>query len=385
MKNILKVTAGAAMVAGVSFTAPIVAGASASGGTAAPWTRGPWAGEVFVQTDNLAGNAVVVYQQSANGTLRLAGTYATEGLGGKLNGSVVDHLASEGSLVYDQTDGFLYAVNAGSNTFSVFSVEGKRLALRQVLPSGGQFPVSLAVRGSAVYVLNALGGGDVSGFQWARGRLAPVPGSTRQLDLTTPTNTTQFTHTPGQVAFSPGGTQLIVTTKAGGQSIDVFGVLPDGSLTPTATVNAEPGDVPFGLTFTPGGTPLVTNAGPDSVTSYALSRDGAMTPISSVATGQAATCWITSARGAFFLSNAGSATVSSVVQQPKGQLNLVATTDTDAGTVDSAATPGERFLYVQTGGAGIVDEFRIGTDGLVSEIGSVVVTGAVGGEGIAAS
>jgi hypothetical protein len=39
---------------------------------------------------------------------------------------------------------------------------------------------------------------------------------------------------------------------------------------------------------------------------------------------------------------------------------------------------------VQTGGNGIVDEFRIQHDGL-TEIGSVTVAGAVGGEGIAAA
>jgi hypothetical protein len=44
-----------------------------------------------------------------------------------------------------------------------------------------------------------------------------------------------------------------------------------------------------------------------------------------------------------------------------------------------------RNFYVQTGAAGIVDEFGIGEDGALSPIGSVTVHGAVGGEGIAAS
>ena len=37
-----------------------------------------------------------------------------------------------------------------------------------------------------------------------------------------PTATPEFTNTPGQVAFSPDGSQLIVTTKANGSAIDVF-------------------------------------------------------------------------------------------------------------------------------------------------------------------
>ena len=55
------------------------------------------------------------------------------------------------------------------------------------------------------------------------------------------------------------------------------------------------------------------------------------------------------------------------------------------GTVDAAASPGGQFLYVQTGGSGIVDEFPVHASGSLTELGSVTVAGAVGGEGIVAS
>ena len=67
---------------------------------------GSWSGAeshaVFVQTDNPAGNQIVAYDRAPNGSLIPAGSYRTGGLGGILSGSVVDHLASEGSLIYDQ-------------------------------------------------------------------------------------------------------------------------------------------------------------------------------------------------------------------------------------------------------------------------------------------
>jgi hypothetical protein len=44
-------------------------------------------------------------------------------------------------------------------------VNGDRLARRQVLSSGGTFPVSVAVHGDLVYVLNALGGGRLQGYR----------------------------------------------------------------------------------------------------------------------------------------------------------------------------------------------------------------------------
>ena len=176
-----------------------------------------------MQTDNPSGNQVVAYHRAPDGVLSQAGTYATGGLGGILAGSAVDHLASQGSLSYDPRHALLYAVNAGSNTVSVFAVSGDRLALRQVLGSGGSFPVSVAVHGDLVYVLNALGGGRLQGYRVFGGFLVPIPGSGRALGLD-PTASPQFTNTPGQVAFTPDGRQLIVTTKANGNDIDVFGV-----------------------------------------------------------------------------------------------------------------------------------------------------------------
>jgi hypothetical protein len=338
---------------------------------------------VFVQTDNTAGNQVAVYDRAGDGTLRPAGTYDTGGLGGVLSGSVVDHLASQGSLGYDPFSHLLVAVNAGSNTLSVFSVHGDHLRLRQVIGSGGTFPVSVAIRGGVVYALNALNGGSVQGYRAFFGRLFPIPGSNRPLGLD-PSATPQFTNTPGQVAFSPGGSQLIVTTKANGSDIDVFGVLPGGRLTASPAVNPEPGTVPFGVTFDQAGHLVVAEAGTNALATFRLNRDGSLTALDAVGNGQAATCWVARVNGVFYDSNAGSADLSGYQAGGGGQLTLLGQTGTDPGTVDATATPDGRFLYVQTGANGIVDEFAAGGGGL-TQVGSVTVAGAVGGEGIAAS
>jgi len=339
---------------------------------------------VFVQTDNTAGNQVIAYHRRADGTLRLAGTYPTGGLGGQLDGSVVDHLASQGSLSYDPAHGLLLAVNAGSDTVSVFSVRGDRLGLRQVIRSGGSFPVSIAVRGDLVYVLNALSGGSVQGYRILFHQLVPLAGSNRSLGLD-PSAAPQFTNTPGQLAFSPDGSQLIVTTKANGNDIDVFGVRADGRLTAAPVVNSEPGTVPFAISFDRAGHLVIAEAGTNALASFALSGNGSVALLSQVGTGDAATCWVAPARGLFFASNAGSAAISGYSSGPGGQLTLLGQTGTDPGTVDASATPGGRYLYVQTGGNGIVDEFAVGAAGTLTEIGSVPVPGSVGGEGIVAA
>ena len=338
---------------------------------------------VFVQSDDPTGNTVVAYHRDADGTLTQAGVHPTGGLGGVLAGSAVDHLASEGSLVLDGRHHLLYAVNAGSDTVTVFAVAGDRLQRVQVISSGGAFPVGVAVHGDLVYVLNALDGGSVQGYARVGDRLVRIPSWHRALGLD-PTATPQFTHTPGQIGFSPDGSELIVTTKAATNSIDVFPLTGYGAPSAEPTVTSTPGAVPFGFAFDPSGRLQVTEAGPNAVATFTLGRQGRLTSVSQVATGQAATCWISATGTHLYASNAGSGSLSRYNTTGHEGLTALGNTATAPGTVDAAASTDGRYLYVQTGAQGTVDEFRVGPGGELTPIGSVTVPGAVGGEGIAA-
>ena len=98
-----------------------------------------------------------------------------------------------------------------------------------------------------------------------------------------PNATPQFTTTPGQVAFTPDGTQLVVTTKGNGNDIDVFGVGFGGRLSAKATVNAEPGTVPFAIAFDPFGHLVIAEAGPNALSTFDLSRNGTVSLLSRTA------------------------------------------------------------------------------------------------------
>ncbi|HEY2506321.1 MAG TPA: beta-propeller fold lactonase family protein [Streptosporangiaceae bacterium] len=387
MKPIWKLTAataGSAAAAAVSVLATVAA-PPASAATASAVVAHAASGSahaVFVQTDNTAGNTIVAFQRTPAGGLMQAGSYPTGGNGGVLTGSVVDHLASESSLAYDRQAGLLYAVNAGSNTITIFSVSGDRLVRREVVGSGGQFPVSIAVHGNQVFVLNALDGGSVAGFVQAGGSLRPVPSWHRALGLGTDASTA-FTATPGQIAFTPDGSHLVVTTKGSTNSIDVFRAGAFG-LSAAPVVTSLPGAVPFGITFDQYGHLAVAETGTNSVATFRVARDDKLTQLGSAATGQAATCWVTSADGTLFASNAGSASESALQSQPGGAVTLLGATPTDAGTVDATPSSDGQYLYVQAGGTGNVDAYRIGPGGSLTETGSVVVPGATGGEGIVA-
>jgi hypothetical protein len=152
-------------------------------------------------------------------------------------------------------------------------------------------------------------------------------------------------------------------------------------------VNPAATPVPFAFTFQPGSGRLVDGeAGTSSVTTYALQGDGTLADARSLSDGQVALCWITRVGGFYYVSNTGSNTVSGYRLDAAGTPSLVTASgvvaSTEAGPIDSAAAG--RFLYVETGVAGTVDEFRVEGDGTLTSLGSV--TGLPPGiEGIAAT
>ena len=313
------------------------------------------AGAVFVQSGNLTGNTVVAYDRAAGGTLRQAGTYATGGLGGQLAGSVVDHPASQGSLAYDRPTICCTPSNAGSNTITVFAVRGDRLTrlqirrLRRHFPGQHHFPRWAALRPQRPRRRLH------PGLSAPGGALVKIPSWHRDLGFN-PNASPEFTSTPGQIAFTPDGSKLIVTTKGDGQSIDVFPVgLLGPSRTPVVTPDPAPCRSRSPSTSGPSGDrrSRTVRAG-----DLLVNRDATLSLIDRAPTGQAATCWVTAAGHKLYASNAGSASVSGYTDR-RGALTALGNTSTDPGTVDAAASSDGRYLYVQTGANGIVDEFAI--------------------------
>ena len=329
---------------------------------------------VFVQTNQPDGNQIVVYDRAADGTLTQAGTYATGGRGGIAVGAPSDHLASQGSLVYDADHRLLFAVNAGSDSLSVFRVDGDVLTLQQVVSSGGGFPASIAVHDNLLYVLNAGGAGILQGFRIDGHQVHPIQGSARTLSLAN-TDPPFFLTSPGQVGFTPDGRQLIVTTKGSGSTIDVFAVAPSGRLSDTPVLNPSATPAPFAFMFDPASQRLVSGeAGISAVSTYAVGSDGTLSDPHSLSDAQVALCWITRVRGFYYVSNTGSNTLSRYTIDSNGQPSLLTPTGVVAGTevgpIDSTSAA-DRFLYVENGISGTVDEFRVNDDGSLTSIGTV--------------
>ena len=369
-------------VLAAALTALVTAGAvSASDG-------GDRGRAVFVQTNELDGNKIVVFQRHGDGRLTEEDTYPTGGNGGNVApGTASDRLGSQGSLVYDERHRLLFAVNAGSDSVSVFRVNGTRLRLTDVDPSGGDFPASIAVHDDLVYVLNAGGVGIVQGFEIRGDRIRALEGSARSLGLAN-TDPPNFLTSPGQVGFTPDGSKLIVTTKASGSTIDIFSVRRDGTLSETAVENPSATPVPFAFTFDPRGRLVSGEAAMSSVTTYTINTNRTLANPQSQSDNQAALCWIVEARGFFYVANTGSNNLSGYRIDGSGRPTLIGPTGivatTGAGPIDMTSAAGGRFLYSQTGLAGTVEEFRVADDGTLVRLGNVAGL-PVGQEGIAAS
>jgi DNA-binding beta-propeller fold protein YncE len=344
---------------------------------------------VFVQANDPSGNSIVAFRRNADGTLTLAATYRTGGDGGRTSGPInADALSSQGSLVLDPAAGLLFAVNAGSDSVSVFGVNGDRLHLRQVVSSGGPFPLSIAVSGSLVYVLDAGLAGYVHGYRIASGELVPIPGSTRSLGLNN-TNPPFFFSSPAEVGFTPAGTQLVVTTKDNG-TVDVFSVNPAGRLSAQPVKDPVPG-VPFAFMFDPAGRLALVNVAltpTSSLGTYTINADGTLTTVGApVSDGQIAGCWLAAARGFSYVTNIVSGTISQYSIGSSGTVTLVnsmAAAGID-GPFDMTAAGGGAFLYNQAGFSSSVDAYSVSSAGSLTLIQSQLVPDGGSQEGIVAT
>src|SRR6266516_5471638 len=92
-------------------------------------------GAVYALTNQAAGNAVAMYARAADGTLTWLGSVATGGSGAGSS------LGSQGAVALSDDGRWLFAVNAGSNDVSVFSVGPAGLALASRTASGGTLPI----------------------------------------------------------------------------------------------------------------------------------------------------------------------------------------------------------------------------------------------------
>lgn len=338
-------------------------------------------GAVYTMTNRTGGNAILVFNRADNGALAPGGEFATRGRG--TGGS----LGNQSGVILDPSNRWLFAVNAGSNDVSVFTVKAAGLQFVQKVGSGGVRPVSLALFGNLLYVLNAGGNAgsmdNLAGFRvQPNGRLAPIAGSARPLS--------QAITDPAQVGFRTDGAVLVVTEKATNRIL-TFSVNQNGRLAHRRVTNSA-GPTPFGFAFGKRSQLLVSeafggapNAG--AMSSYRVESQGVLRLISrSIGNGGTATCWValTNDGRYAFVTNTGTGTISSYTVGFDGGLKLLeaaagSTGGPTSGPLDLALTNDGRFLYALARTGGQIRGFRVSPEGDLSAAPSVAVPTSANG------
>ena len=330
-------------------------------------------GAVYAMTNAASGNQVVIFDRDDEGMLTMTGSISTGGMG---SGSALDPLGSQGSLKLSENHRWLVAVNAGSNEITVFRVLRDGLKFADKVNSGGIFPVSVTISHNLVYVLNAGGSPNVTGFILSRrGELHPLAMSTRSL------GSGGF----AQVGFDPEGERLVITDKADSKIL-VYSVDDDGLPSMNPVTSPSHGATPFGFVFDQRGRLIVVEVGPDAVSSYKIQHDDTLDVISgSVTNGQVAACWIAeNERGDVFTANPGSGSISAYKDRHGSLVLLNGVAGTGTTPLDLSITPDGRYLYALDPQNGTIDMFQIEHDGSLISLSTADGGFSIFAQGIAA-
>lgn len=337
-------------------------------------------GAVFALLNTAPQNKIAAFARNADGVLTKAGEYLTDGIG------IGADLDSQGEIVLNDDNSFLYAVNPADDSVSVFAVEGAKLSKVQTVYAGDlPIAISLSSTGYAYVLDGSTAGNGIFGFKVhdTEGTLTPLTNKT--VGLSSPIGV------PGDVIFSPDGTAIVVLSKAT-NVMDVFAVDAEGhaSATPETTIVSS-GPRPFAGAFNNGTTLYVVESGLPSlqnsaVSSYRLNRGDApsLTAITKSAKNfQTDGCWIvvTPNQRYAYASNAFSDSISSFKLDSNGTTSLI---DARAGLpgvgsqpLDLALSRDGQYLYNLLRGPGAIAGFKIGKDGSLKQVDDIIGQGII--------
>lgn len=369
------------------------------------------AGHVYTLTNNTGGNAVVDYQRLPDGSLQQVATVPTGGTGGQEQEhgctAMCPFIDAQNEVILSKDGRLLFAVNPGSHTISSFRVTEDGLKLVDVADSHGDFPTSVTTHGDLLYVLNSKSL-RIAGFQVSdSGELTFIPGSDQNLSSGAQT----FDVPPKQIQFDRTGRVLAVTLLAV-PVIDTFKVSWNGVAGP-AQANATANPLPFAFSVTPRNQLVVAEIvdadhyTPVGLTStYQLNPwSGKLSYIDTAPTNGFAPCWTAITRNGRYVyvvntggGAASGATVSVFRVHRSGNIDLIQVTPHGApgplpggdevARTDDVLSSDNRYLYVLVPGIfgpSKIDIFKVGDDGLLTQIGSTPPNSEVGFSGLAAS
>jgi hypothetical protein len=315
--------------------------------TPAPTPQPPPGAVYFLSNPDGLNTVEAFSRNSTTGFVTYLGSFASGGNGTTaIQGSQSHAVVANGS--------FLYAVNSGNGSFSTFRLDADgRPTLLATASSNGTRPVSIAIHGNLLFVLNqgipaGDGGpenGGLVGFSiGADGIPVAIPGAI------TPFNSEDM---PSDVFFTGNGLRLAIM-RSGNNSVSTFDVDPSGALSDQQTINV--GSQPVGGAATSrlpwtGFAAIVNDPGPAAVVSF--EAETLLTIISQVgANDDIDPCWATASSDGLRLWTSNFKPKSLTLYRVGSDSSLVreglyepALGDIGPGSLDLDVSADGRFLY----------------------------------------
>ncbi|KAJ7158737.1 hypothetical protein C8R46DRAFT_399097 [Mycena filopes] len=380
------------------------------GGASAQAAASSAVGAAYFLSNEGAGNFVVAAAIGSDGKLTLRQATSTDGQGshGGPDAAGPDALFTQGAVKASAAGGIVAAVNAGSNTISVFTIDPTNPTnlemIGKPIGSGGEFPVSLAINkaGNMVCTVN---GGAINGvacFSVDKTKgLTPISNTVRSLNLNQTTPATGPAGSVSHVIFSEDNKQLIASVKGVPPTpgiLAVWDIAADNSLSQDfkAVQPAKGGLLPFSMTVIPGKNAiLATDAGlgVDVFDFSAGAAAGVAAGKSSTLPidGQGATCWssFSPQTGNFYVTDIGTSEVTEInvddnlkptIVTQYAQGNGTATIDNDIATVGQ-----NDFMYVLAANATEVKVLSLNAPGKATALQTLDIAGPAKAAGLTVS
>jgi len=357
-------------------------------------------GAAFFLSNDPKGNAVIVNTIADDGTLSFASAIPTGGLGahGVTSPNGPDAMFSQGSVKV--LGNMLFAVNAGSNTISMFNIDMTNPDILTMagapIGSEGEFPMSLAVSEVTknVCVLNGGANNGVACFSaTAETGMAPLANTARDLKVNQTTPPNGPAGTMSHVIFSEDGTQLFAAVKGVPPTpgfLAAFDVAQDGSLSSdfTTSTPASGGLLPFGMTAIPGTKAVLSTDAAVGYTIFDFSAGSNATNAVFPIEGQGATCWVahSTKTGNFYLTDLDTSIVTEVNVDSNLNSTIVAQypQGNSTGSIDDdiASINGNDFLYVLLSNATTITVSSLDAPGKATPVQSFDVAAAMQSAGV---
>lgn len=315
-------------------------------------------GYVFTISNAVASNELLQYAIKEDGSLEFKNSLSTGGMGAGAG------LGDQGAVTISTDKKYIFAVNAGDNSISSFSISSGDLSLVGKYNLTGVRPISITQRGSLVYVLNSAGvtgAVTLEGFTLnaATGALTALAGSSVAL----PSDCN-----PAQISFVYDDV-LVISEKS--TNILSSYMLNSSHLPTNRQTKASQDLQPFGFSVSSTGKLFVTEASANSsISSYAVSTSGVITNINTVKNNQGGACWtvLSNDQSIVYATNTSSNTISSMTISASGSLTDTTPFSVGSGNgpLDLVISSAGEYLYVINGTSDEIRGYKVSGTSLTS-------------------